>query len=66
MNASTCNMLAKVILSHVPDSSDRLRAVKGFIEKRIGSASTTIEEHSMEVQHEIQIILCGKLQNPVL
>ena len=37
------------------------------MEKRISSAaSTTIEEHSVEVQREIQIILCGKLQNPVL
>jgi hypothetical protein len=65
MNASMSNMLAKVILSHEPDTGSSLeRSI--FVEKRIASSIAAIKEHSMEVQREIQIILCGKLQNPVL
>ena len=53
-------MLAKLVLTHVPDKTS-----SSIVEKRIG-ANFAVHAKTIEVTHSITVLLCGRLQNPVL
>ena len=63
MTASCFDMMGKLTLNLIPDDNDR----KALIEKRIvGNSKSKIERRQLEVQRQMEVLLCGKLQNPVL
>ena len=55
-------MLAKLILSKVLDTEDQ----KAVVEKRIRNSDQTIEKRKLVIKQSISVILCGRLENPVL
>lgn len=59
MKASSRDLLAKLQITHVADACEP----KSFVEKRVGPV---IETRSVAIEKTLQVLLCGKLQNPVL
>lgn len=59
MSVSQSNLLGQLVLTHVPDKT------QSFVEKHIGS-DYEIASKSLEVTRSLSVILCGRLQNPVL
>lgn len=62
MSASRSDLLAKLVLSNIIEEADQ----KAFVEKRIRDSDSSIEKREVGVNHSMQVLLCGKLQNPVL
>ena len=62
MSASRSNLLAKLVLSKVLDLADQ----KSVVEKRIRNSDSTIEKRKLVVNQSLSVILCGRLENPVL
>ena len=62
MAASRSDMLAKLVLSKVLDSEDQ----KATVEKRIRNSDSTIEKRQLVIKQSLSVILCGRLENPVL
>ena len=62
MAASRSNMLAKLVLSKVLDPDDQ----KAVVEKRIRNSDSTIEKRQLVIKQSMSVILCGRLENPVL
>jgi len=59
MQASTGNLLAKLQIAHIADDDEP----KTFVEKRVGPV---IERRLVPIEKTLEVLLCGKLQNPVL
>ena len=62
MSASRSNLLAKVVLSKILDHEDQ----KAVVEKRIRNSDSTIEKRKLVINQSLNVILCGRLENPVL
>ena len=62
MAASRSNLLAKLVLSKILDEADQ----KAKVEKRIRNSDSTIQKHRLVVNQSMDVILCGRLENPVL
>ena len=62
MQASRSNMTAKLELSKILDHDDQ----KAVVEKRIRNSDSTIEKRPLVIHQSMTVLLCGKLQNPVL
>ena len=62
MAASRSDMLAKLVLSNIPDDADQ----KAFVEKHIRNSDSSIEKRKLTLNHSMSVLLLGKLQNPVL
>ena len=65
MKVAQSDMLAKLQLSHIP-AEEELARRKPIVEKRIGNSSGAIERRQIQVERQMTVLLCGKLQNPVL
>jgi len=59
MKASQSDMLAKLELSHIVPEEQAMK--KAFVEKRIGNSSRKIEKRQLEIQSQMNVLLCGKL-----
>ena len=59
MKASCADLIAKLAITHVPSDDE----ASSFIEKRVGDS---LETRPLQVEKKMTVLLCGKLQNPVL
>ena len=59
MKASCADLIAKLAITHVPSDDE----ASSFVEKRVGDS---LESRPLQVEKKMNVLLCGKLQNPVL
>jgi len=59
MAVSCCDMLAKINITHIPDDGE----ADSFVQKNIGQG---LSKSVQTFERTMQVVLCGKLQNPVL
>lgn len=55
-------MTARLLLSKILDDDDQ----KACVEKRIRNCDSGIEKRDLVIEQTMQVLLCGRLQNPVL
>ena len=63
MAASTSNLVAKLLISHIPEDQD---APKSHTEKRIVGNCFKVQSKQIDVERTLTVLLCGRLHNPVL
>lgn len=64
MSASCADLLAKLVLTHIPDEAEQTQ--RTIVEKRIGNCNPKVESRRLAIQRKMDVLLCGKLQNPVV
>ena len=66
MTVSCADLFAKLIICHIPDREDSDFGDKYTVKRIGGSRSSLVQKHDETVSRTTSILLCGRLQNPVL